>query len=365
LNFFNTYISEKSIENAILALKSTFISEGKLVKEFEEQLEKKLGLVNPVALNSCTSALHLALILAGVDAGDEVILTPQTFIATGMAVLYQKATPVFADIQIETGNIDPESIKKKITNKTKAVIMVHWGGYPCDIDEINLIAKEKNIAVIEDAAHALGAVYKGKLIGSISRFTCFSFQAIKHLTTGDGGALCCLKEDDEHLARRRRWFDIDRKNSKPSILGEREYDAGKIGYKYHMNDLAASVGLGNLQDFKNNLQSVRKINNTYREQFKNIDGLTLLENKDDRESACWLFTMLVERREDFIRALKSRNVPASVVHLRIDSNSVFGGINNELQNMNVFNEKQVAVPIHCDLTDEDVELIINSVKAGW
>lgn len=365
MEFFNTYISKKSLENAAAVLSSTFISEGKLVREFEEQLEEKLGLLNPVALNSGTSALHLALVLAGVDSGDEVIISPQTFIANGMAVLYQKAIPVFADIQLKTGNIDPESIKKKITNKTKAIIAVHWGGYPCDLDEINSIAGEKNISVIEDAAHALGAIYKNKPVGSISRFTCFSFQAIKHLTTGDGGALCCLNEEDEQQAQRRRWFDIDRKNSKPSLLGEREYDAENIGYKYHMNDLAASIGIGNLQDFPKNLQRVRKINNLYRESFKNIDGLTLFENKVDRDSACWLFTMLVEKREDFIKALKSRNVPASVVHLRIDNNSVFGGIKNELTNMSEFNKKQVAIPLHCGLTDEDTELIINSVKAGW
>lgn len=365
MDFFNTHISEKSIDNAVKALRSTFISEGKLVKEFESKLSSKLGLINPVCLNSCTSALHLALVLAGVDEGGEVIITPQTFIATGMVVLYQKARPVFADIQLETGNISFESIKNKITNKTKAIIPVHWGGYPCDLDEINEIAKQYDLVVIEDAAHALGATYKGKQVGSISRFTVFSFQAIKHLTTGDGGAIACLRKDDELEAKRRRWFSIDRANSKPSILGEREYNAAHIGYKYHMNDLAASVGLGNLDDFENNLIKVRSIAKQYRKNLNNINGITLLENKSDRENACWLFTMLVERREDFIRALNSRGVPASVVHLRIDKNSIFGGIKNDLPNMDKFNELQVAVPIHSGLSNEEVELVINSVKKGW
>ena len=365
MEFFNTYISKKSIDNAINTLESTFLSEGKQVKLFEEKLHEKLGLLNPVALNSGTSALHLALILAGVNLGDEVIISPQTFIATGMAVLYQRAIPVFADIQPFTGNIEPESIKKKITGKTKAIIPVHWGGYPCDLDEINAIAKEHNLSVIEDAAHAFGARYKGKPIGSISRFTCFSFQAIKHLTTGDGGALCCINKSDEIEAKRRRWFDIDRLNSKPSLLGEREYDASNIGYKYHMNDLAASIGIGNLEDAEINLQRVRKIAVLYRHEFENINGLKLLENKPDRESSYWLFTILVEKRIDFIKALKSRGIPSSVVHLRIDKNSVFGGIRDDLVQMNEFNERQVSIPLHSGLNDDDVDKIINSVKLGW
>ncbi len=365
MDFFNTYISEKSIKKAVETLRSTYVSEGKLVREFEQKLTQKLGLANPVALNSGTSALHMALILAGVEPGDEVIIPAQTFIATGMAVLYLNAVPVFADIQPDTGNIDPESVKKKITSKTKAIIAVHWGGYPADMDEINSIAKERNIAVIEDAAHALGAIYKGRPIGTVSRFTCFSFQAIKHVTTGDGGALSCLSKGDELQARRRRWFDIDRENSIPSFLGEREYDAANTGYKYHMNDLAAAVGLGNLEDFENNLNRVRQTADKYISEFKNIDGLTLLKYKNDRKSAYWLFTMLVERREDFVRALASRRVPASVVHLRIDKNSVFGGIKNDLSNMNVFNEYQVSVPVHSGLTDEEIELVTVSVRAGW
>ena len=365
MDFFNTYISEKSIKNAVETLRSTYLSEGKLVREFEQKLSQKAGLANPVALNSGTSALHMALILAGAGPGDEVIIPAQTFIATGMAVLYQNAIPVFADIQRDTGNIDPESVKEKITSKTKAVIAVHWGGYPADMDEINSTAKERNITVIEDAAHALGAVYKGKPIGTVSRFSCFSFQAIKHLTTGDGGALSCLNKSDELQARRRRWFDIDRENSKPSILGEREYDAVNTGYKYHMNDLAAAIGLGNLEDLENNLKRIRQTADKYISEFKNIDGLTLPNYKSDRKSSYWLFTLLVERREDFIKALASRGVPASVVHLRIDKNSVFGGIKSDLPNMNVFNEHQIAVPIHSGLTDEEIKLVIDSVKAGW
>ncbi len=365
MTFNFTTVSAEAIANATATLRSGFLSEGKQVRRFEEELAKRLGLVGPVALNSGTSALHLALVLAGIRTGDQVIIPPQTFIATGMAVLMQNAIPVFADIQYRTGNIDSNSIREKITAKTKAIIPVHWAGYPCDLDEINAIASKHDIAVVEDAAHALGATYRGKPIGAISRFTCLSFQAIKHLTTGDGGALCCLRREDEKRARARRWFCIDRANSAPSFLGERVYDAESVGYKYHLSDLGAAIGLGNLKVFPQVLAWLREIDSRYRKAFAGIDGLTLLERKDDRQSACWLFTLLAERRDDFLCALQSRGVPASVFHQRIDRNSVFGGVRRDLPNMARFNEHQAAVPLNAGLTEEEVETVIAAVKAGW
>ena len=365
MTFNFTTVSEEAIANAVATLRSGFLSEGKQVKRFEEELAARLGLVRPVALNSGTSALHLALILAGVQSGNEVIIPPQTFIATGMAVLMQGATPVFADIQYGTGNVDPASIRGKISVKTQAIIPVHWAGYPCDLGEINTIASAHNLAVIEDAAHALGATYGGKPIGAVSRFTCFSFQAIKHLNTGDGGALCCLRPEDEKRARVRRWFCIDRDNSTPSFLGERDYDADEVGYKYHLNDLGAAIGLGNLEAFPKVLGRLREISSRYRREFATVPGITLLESKDDRVSACWLFTLLAERRDDFLRALQGRGVPASVFHQRIDRHSVFGGARKDLPNMARFNDHQASVPLHAGLSDEEVETVIGSVKAGW
>jgi perosamine synthetase len=365
MTFNYTTVSEAAIVNAVSTLRSGLLSEGKQVKRFEEELRHRVGLVGPVALNSGTSALHLALIVAGVTRGDEVIIPPQTFIATGMAVLMQGAVPVFADIQYQSGNIDPDSIREKITSKTKAIIPVHWGGYPCDLDEINEIALNRNFAVIEDAAHALGATYRGKPVGAISRFTCFSFQAIKHLNTGDGGALCCLRGEDEKRARIRRWFCIDRDNSPPSFLGERVYDADEVGYKYHLNDLGAAIGLGNLEVLPSVLNRLREISARYRRELAAVPGITLLESKDDRVSACWLFTLLAERRDDFLRTLQSRGVPASVFHQRIDRHSVFGGTRKDLPNMARFNADQAAVPLHPGLRDEEVETVIEAVKSGW
>jgi perosamine synthetase len=369
ITFFNTFIEKDAYRNVKKTLDSTMLSEGKLVKEFEDKLASELGLINPVAVNSGTSALHLAIILAGIKAGDEVILPAQTFIATGLVIAQEGAVPVFADVQYETGNIDPKSIEKKLTKKTKAIMVVHWGGYPADMDEINKIAKKHKLIVIEDAAHALGATYKGRAIGSLSPFTCFSFQAIKHLTTGDGGAICIrdFKKLSEGLTK--RWFGIDRANSKQTELGEREYDVGSVGYKYHLNDYSASLGLSNLKNFKSRLKRRGEIAKKYRKELQNIPGIKLFLEKNDRQSAHWLFGFHIERRLEFIRSLKEAGIPASVVHLGIDHNSLFGGKQKNLTNQRKFDDTQIHIPIHDSLDREQIDYIIGTIKylgkTGW
>ena len=365
MDFFSTHISDKAIRSVNDVLKSGFISAGNVAKIFEDALERDLGLINPISVNSGTSALHLGLAVANITPGDEVILPAQTFVATGMAVLMQGAVPVFADIQYDTGNIDPVSIRNKITDRTKLIIAVHWGDYPCDMDEINNIANEFNLIVMEDAAHALGAIYKDKPIGSISNFTAFSFQAIKHLTTGDGGALCCMNNIDYFEAKKKRWFGIDRENSKPSELGERVFDIDKVGYKYHLNDVSAAIGLGNLQNFSSQLFRIQQIADIYRAELEDVDGLQLLDYKKDRKSAYWLFTVLVENRADFVRKLKEYNVPSSVVSQRIDRFSVFKQNNENLTNQERFDKKQISIPIHPALTDEDISIVLSSIMNGW
>ncbi len=364
INFFNTTISEQGKKNVLDVLNSGMISAGKKADEFEVKLSE-YGLTNPVTLNSGTVTMHLALIASGVGPGDEVIISPQTFIATGLAVLYVGAKPIFADINKYDGNISVESIREKITNKTKAIIPVHWGGYPCDMDGIGKIAEEYGLSVIEDAAHAFGSKYKGKLIGSISRFTSFSFQAIKHLTTGDGGALCCLNNEDITTVKRLRWFDIDRENSKTGVLGEREYNAVNVGYKYHMNDLSASLGLGNLQVIEDRLSKIQNIASYYNEELSNVNGITLMDYKSDRESSYWLYPILVENRDAFVKKMKDNNIPVSVVHVGIDKNTVFGGKDMSLLNQRYFDNNQIHLPINDSLQKEDIKYIIEKIKEGW
>jgi len=365
MDFFHTHISELAIERAHEVLRSGWLSEGRVVQEFEAALAGRLGLTGPVTVNSGTAALHLGLVLAGVGPGDEVILPPQTFVATGLAILMQGAVPVFADIDPATGNLDPVDARRRITNRTRAIMPVHWGGYPCDLDEINAVAGEFGLTVLEDAAHALGATYRGVPIGAISRFTAFSFQSIKHVTAGDGGALCCTQPADMHRAQTRRWFGIDRANSRPSILGEREYDIQVVGYKYHLNDLAAAVGLGNLDGFSQRLARRQANADIYRQRLVDVPGVTLLRSETDRTHAYWLFTLLVDRREDFVRKLAASQIPASVVHLRIDRNSVFGGLRSGLPGQAEFDQRQISIPVHEGLDRTDVEKTVAVIQSGW
>jgi perosamine synthetase len=362
---FNTFIhplASKSVENV---LTSTFVSEGNLVKDFENKLCDHFGIVHPVAVNSGTSALHLALVLAGIGEGDEVILPAQTFVASGLVILQQKAIPVFADIDYNTGNISPEAIEQKITPRTKAIMPVHWGGYPCDMDSINAIAIKNNLVVIEDAAHALGATHKGKPIGSISDFACFSFQAIKHLTTGDGGAVSCKSEEMYREAMTRRWFGINRKSATPSILGERQYNITDIGFKYHLNDYAASLGLANMNGFFERLKKRIEIADFYRSSLSRIQGIQLFDSSPDCKSAYWLFGFHVENRESFIRALKNKGIDSSVIHQRIDRNMVFGGLRRDLYNQEKFDGTQIHIPIHDSIDISKANYIIETIKTGW
>ena len=362
---FNTYIHSDAKKIVGDVLESTFLSEGKIVKKFEAELSSKLGILNPVTVNSGTSALHLALVLAGVGEGDEVILPSQTFIATGSVVLQQKATPIFADIDYHSGNISVDSIKNKITLKTKAIIVVHWGGYPCDMDEIIRLATENNIMVIEDAAHALGSTYKKKVIGEISDFTCFSFQAIKNLTTGDGGAVSCKKQDKYKKALMNRWFGIDRVNAKPSLLGERVFDIKDQGFKYHLNDYSAALGLANLEGFKKRLKNRQEIAKFYIKELSEFNGISLFNYHEDRKSAYWLFGFHVEKREQFILALKSKGITASVIHQGIDKYNIFGGVNKRLFNQRKFDKTQIHIPIHDAVGIEEASYIIEQIKLGW
>lgn len=361
IEFFNTTIVPSAIESVTKTLLSGKISAGNKADIFENDLTE-YGLKNPVTLNSGTVTMHLALIASGIGHGDEVIIPSQTFIATGMAVLYVGAKPIFADINIEDGNISTESILEKITPKTKAIIVVHWAGYPCDMDKINEIAKIHNLSVIEDAAHAFGAKYKNKLVGSLSRFTSFSFQAIKHLTTGDGGALCCNNLDDFYLVKKLRWFDIDRENTKVNFLGEREYDAKNVGYKYHMNDISASIGIENLKYFNEKLKKIKRISEIYKSELKNLNGIQLMKYETSRESSYWLFPLLVNGRNNFIKNMRNKNIPVSVVHQGIHKNTIFDSKQKKLKNQDYFDENQIHIPIHDKLSENQIEYIINTIK---
>ena len=231
---FRPHIPKNALTQVAEVLNSRWIGQGPKVDRFEQEFKEKfLGDCVPLAVGSGTDALHLAYLLAGIGPGDEVLTPAFTCTATNIPLLYIGAKPVLVDVNQETLNIDVVDLRRKINKKTKAIVVVHYGGLPCDMSEIGALAKEFNIPVIEDAAHAVGAQYKGEYIGSISEFTMFSFQAIKHITTGDGGMVSIQNPELVDLAKRLRWFGIDRSAKQNGIW---ENDIKDIGYKYQMTD---------------------------------------------------------------------------------------------------------------------------------
>ena len=344
---FHPYVSKNSFKNVKKVLSGRWIGQGPLVDKFELKFKSMFAKKNHcLATGSGTDALHLSYILSGLKKGDEVIAPLFTCTATNIPFLYMGVKIKFADIDPQTMNISVESVKKLITKKTKAVICMHYGGLPCDLDELSRLTKKYKIPLIEDAAHAIGATYKGKPIGSISDFTMFSFQAIKHITTADGGMLCIKNKKIIKKAKRIRWFGIDREKKQKATW---ENDIFEIGYKYQMTDLGASVGLEGLKEFKKILDYRKNIFNIYLEKLSNNKNIICV-NKDDgkRTHAAWLFT-IISKKKDFIqKKLREKRIETNQVHFRNDKYSIFKKFvkGKKYPNMDYVENKYLAIPVH-------------------
>ena len=340
-------------------LYSGYIAEGETVIEFEKELGTLLGNPYCLTLNSGTAALHIALNLIGVTKDDEVISTALTAEPTNTTIALTGAKVVFADVEYETGLISPEAIERCITSKTKAIMVVHYGGMVCDMDRINIISEKYNIPIIEDAAHAFLSKYNGKYIGNNSPYTCFSFQAIKHLTTIDGGLLCLKNEEEYTRARKMRWFGLDKK------VPRLESDITEAGYKYHMNNVNATIGLVQLNYLKENVLKYIENGIFFDQNLSGIKGLTLIPYHQNTEPSYWLYTMKVERRQDFITMMTANGIGASPLHLRNDKHSVFKAPKGNTPNLDLFYEEFVHIPCGWWLSAEDRNHIVNTIKKGW
>lgn len=361
---FRPHIPAGAAEAVADTLGTRWIGQGPRVEEFEQRfLDRFCGGLPGVAVGSGTDALHLSYLLAGIQPGDEVIAPVFTCTATNIPLLYCGANIKFADVEPDTLNIDVEHIRSLINEKTRAIVCVHYGGLPCDMDPIRAIADDFGIPVIEDAAHAVGARYKGRSVGTISDFTMFSFQAIKHITTGDGGLLAFQNEELVEKARRLRWFGIDRSAKQ---LGTWENDITEVGYKYQMTDIAASIGLASLEEFDTTLRLRQGLLERYEEGLAGIPGVTVVgANFDDREHAAWMCTVLVDQRTDLQRVLLEAGIESNQVHYRNDRYSVFGGRSSDLPNMDALEEKYLVLPLHTAMSVGDVDRVVDVIRTGW
>jgi len=325
-------------------LESGYIGQGPKVDEFEKALVPWVG-STPLTTNSATSALTLALKLAGVGPAAHVIMTPMTCSATNIPILNLGAEPLFADIDPRTGLIDPYSVEQlvlKYRMTVKAIMAVDWGGTPCDYNA--LLRVSDGIPIIEDAAHAFGAWYNERQVGTLVDYTAFSFQAIKHLTTGDGGALV-VPESQRKRARDMRWFGIDRDD--PTVQFRGETDITEAGYKFHMNDIAATIGLANLRLIDGVLRRHRANAAVYGEQLD--DRFSRTSPLYDHESSWWMYTVLLPsrlERDDFRAWMGANGVTVSQVHWRNDDLSIFRRWKRELPGVDEFASRMICLPTH-------------------
>tara|TARA_Y200000002_G_C22622753_1_gene638928 strand:+ start:78 stop:1220 length:1143 start_codon:yes stop_codon:yes gene_type:complete len=360
---FYPYIPKKSLKILENRLSTRWIGQGPMVDKFEKKFsELFLNGQECVSTGSGTDALHLAYILAGIKKNDEVITPVFTCTATNIPLLYIGAKIKFVDADPNTMNICIKDLKKKITKKTKAIVCVHYGGIPCDMDEIKKIAKKNKIKVIEDAAQALGGKYNKQNIGTISDFTTFSFQAIKHITTGDGGMLCIKDKKLIEKAKRIRWFGIDRKKKQ---LGIWKNDIKEIGFKYQLTDLGASIGYQSLIDFKKIISHRIKIYNTYLKNLSQNPKVTCVHDFDNKKKcAAWLFTVLVKNKDYLQKKLREKNIETNQVHFRNDKYSIFKKFvkKQSFKNMDKIENQYLVLPIHTKVSVKDAKYICELIN---
>lgn len=357
-------IPEEAFDEVKSTLMSRWIGQGPKVDLFEREFGALIGNEHPsIAVGSGTDALHLAYLLAGVGLGDEVLTPVFTCTATNIPLLYIGAKPIFVDVDPKTLNIDVAHARKLINKNTKAIVCVHYAGLPCEMDAIQEMASKFGIPVIEDAAHAVGAKYKSKNVGTISDFTMFSFQAIKHITTGDGGLLTFKDYNLLEKAKRLRWFGIDRSAKQ---LGVWENDIKEVGYKYQMTDLGASIGLASIRKFESTLELRRSLLHRYYLKLEGNVNVEILgrENKDMIHAA-WLFTIRIKNRKRLQAKLLANNIESNQVHYRNDRYSIFSPHKLNLPNMDAIEDEYLVLPLHTKMNTDDVDRICQIINSGW
>lgn len=349
-------IGEEEIENVVEVLKSGMIAQGPKVMEFEEKFANWIGAKYGIATNSGTSALHVALLACGIGEGDEVITTPFTFIASGNAIVYTGATPVFADIDLDTYTIDPDKIEDLITDKTKAILPVQLYGQAADMDKIREIAEKHDLKIIEDAAQAHGAEYNGEKVGTLGDMACFSFYPTKNMTTSEGGM---ITTNDEELAKKAQMF-------RAHGASER-YHHDEIGYNFRMTDIAAAIGLAQLKvidEFNN-----KRISNAnyLNEQLKDVEGIATPKSPDNYKHVYHQYTILVEKgnRDDWVEFLTNKGIGTGIHYpIPLYNQPIYKklGIEGDCPLAEKAADNVISLPVHPSLTKEDLDLVVDAVK---
>lgn len=373
LPFHKPDIGEAEAEAVLDTLRSGWLTTGSKVKQFEADFAKYLGCSHAVAVNSCTAALHLALEAVGIEQGDEVIVPTMTFTASAEVVLYFKAKPVLVDCLPDTLNIDPDCVARAITAKTKAIIPVHFGGQPCDMDSILEIARRHKLYVIEDAAHALPSNYRGKRVGTIGDITCFSFYATKTITTGEGGM--ATTENPEWAARMRMMslhgisHDAWKRYAKE---GSWYYEVIHPGFKYNLTDISAAIGIEQLKKCDAFDAARNRIATAYNEAFSDLPEIQTPLCKPDIGHAWHLYVIQLDlerlkiNRDQFIEALKEYGIGTSVhfipLHLHPYYRDKFGHAPDDFPQATEVYQRILSLPIYPKMTQSSIEQVIEGTR---
>jgi dTDP-4-amino-4,6-dideoxygalactose transaminase len=375
LIFGSPLIQEEEINEVVDTLRSGWLGTGPKVARFEEKFRQYTGAKHAMAVNSCTAGLHVSMLVAGLRPGDEVITTPMTFCATVNSIIHTGATPIMVDCNRDTQLIDPKRIEDAITARTKAIVPVHLCGRPCDMDAIMDIAARHNLLVIEDAAHAIETVYKGRKIGTIGHLTAFSFYVTKNVVTGEGGM---VTTDNAEFAEKFKIYALHGMSrdawKRFSKEGYKHYQVMFPGFKYNMMDLQAALGLHQLARVDANLRRRNEIWQMYNQAFAELPVDLPAPDEPNTVHARHLYTLMIERersgltRDDFIQRLHQLNIGTGVhyiaVHLHPYYRERFGYQPEDFPNANWISERTVSIPLSPKLTDADVADVIEAVKAS-
>lgn len=363
-------ISEEDIQAVVDVLRSDYLTTGPKVTEFENIVANYVGAKYAVAVSNGTAALHIACLAAGIQPGDEVIVSPITFAASANCVLYCGGKPVFADIKPDTYNIDPEDIERKITSKTKAIIAVHYTGQPCEMDEITAIAKKHNLVVIEDGAQVISGEYKGKKIGSISDMTTFSFHPVKPVTTGEGGM---VTTNNEELYQRLKLFHTHGITREEPLLTHNEgpwyYEQLELGYNYRITDIQCALGISQMKQLDQFAAHRRKLAHRYDEAFAGCKDIVTPYQHPDCLSSYHLYMIQVpaKHRREIFENLRNKGIGVNVHYIPVYKLPYYqqhGYQGTCCPNAEAFYAKAITLPLYADMTEEQVDYVVECVKDG-
>jgi dTDP-4-amino-4,6-dideoxygalactose transaminase len=363
---------EEEIREVAEAIESGWVTTGPKTRQFEAEFAQTVGAKHAIAVNSCTAAMHCALEAIGVNKGDEVITTPYTFAATAAVIRYFDAKPVFVDVDPETLNIDPSGIDAVVTEKTKAILPVHIAGFPAEMDAIRIVADKHHLPVVEDAAHAFPAKYRGMMIGSVSEMTCFSFYATKTITTGEGGMLCTDNDDFAERCRMMALHGISKDAWKRyTAEGSWYYEILSPGFKYNMGDIAAAMGLAQLRKASVMLEKRRAIARMYNEGFSHFPHFQIPHDDLNHEHAWHLYMLrlnldkLTIDRALFVEELRKRHIGVSVhfipLHLHPYYRQMYGCRPEDFPVAYREYMREISLPIYSKMSRTDVEDVIDAV----